>query len=427
MSKERIAIVSGVRTPFVKANGVFKDLDADDLGAVVIREAAARANFPAEMIDEVIMGNVMQPSNATNIARVAAVKAGLPEKIPAFTVNRNCSSGMEAIITAANKIRLGDAEIILAGGMESMSNFPVLFPKKMKDFLLKISKAKGFKDKLKTLFSFRPSFLKPQVPEIADPLCGLSMGQTAELISRDLKVTRKEQDEFAVASHNKAEKATKGGVLKEEIVPVPCPPAFQKMQQEDDGIRAEQTLASLEKLKPVFDAVTGSVTAGNSSPITDGAACLILMKESKAKELGIKPLGYISDYAAAGLDPARMGLGPVYATSKLLDKTGRKLSDFDLIEINEAFSAQVLAVLKAFASDAFAKEKLGKEKALGVIDQSKLNINGGAIALGHPLGASGARLILTLLMDLKRKGKKLGLATMCIGGGQGEACIVEVE
>lgn len=427
MNKERIAIISGVRTPFCKANGTFKDFDADDLGAIVIREAAAQAKFPVQMIDEVIMGNVMQPTNATNIARVAAIKAGLPENIPAFTVNRNCSSGMEAVITAANKIRLGDAEIVLAGGMESMSNFPVLFPKKMKDFLLKVSKAKTFKDKLKAMGLFRFSLLKPEVPEIADPLCGLSMGQTAEIISKDLKVSRKEQDAFALASHNRAEKATKEGALKEEIVPVPCPPTFQKVQLEDDGPRAGQTLESLENLKPVFDKVTGSITAGNSSPITDGAVCLILMKESKAKELGLKPLGYISDYASAALDPSRMGLGPVFATAKLLKKTGRSLNDFDLIEINEAFAGQVLAVLKAFASDKFAKEKLGQDKALGVIDQNKLNVNGGAIALGHPLGASGARLILTLLKELKRRNKRLGLATMCIGGGQGEACIVEVE
>jgi len=424
---ERIAVILGVRTPFCKAGGLLKDLEADDLGAIVIREAAARAPFPINLIDEVIMGNVLEPINASNAGRVAAVKAGLPEKIPAFTVNRNCASGMEAITTAANKIRLGQAEVILAGGMESMSSFPILFPKKMRDFLQKFSKSRSFRDKFLTLASLRPSFFSPQVPEISDPLCGLTMGQTAENLSRDFYISRESQDEFAFTSQERASKAIKEGRMGEEVLPIPLPPAYEKMQTIDDGPRDNQTLDALAKLKPAFDKVTGSVTAGNSSPVTDGAACLILMKESKAKELGLKPLGFIREYAAAGLDPSRMGLGPVFATSKLLDKTGMRIQDFDLIEINEAFAAQVLAVLKAFESDQFAKEKLFKDKALGAIDRNKLNVNGGAIALGHPLGASGARMILTLLLELKRRNKHLGLATLCIGGGQGEACIVEVE
>lgn len=424
---ERIAVISGVRTPFGKGNGIFKDLEADELGAAVIRETAIRAPIPAEMIDEVIMGNVLQPANSTNIARIAAVKAGLPESIPAYTVNRNCASGMEAIVNGVNKIRLGQADVILAGGMESMSNFPVLFPKEMKDFLTNISKAKTFGDKLKAALTFRPNFIKPQVPEIADPLCGLSMGQTAENLSRDFKITREEQDKFALRSQLRAAKATQDGLFQDEIFPLPVPPKYEKMQLIDEGPRGNQTLEALEKLKPVFDPLTGSVTAGNSSPITDGAACVILMRESKAKELGLKPIGYIKDFASAGLDPARMGLGPVYATSKLLAKTNLEVKDFDLIEINEAFAAQVLAVMKAFESDEFARTKLGRDKALGAIDLEKLNVNGGAIALGHPLGASGARLILTLLLELKRRNKHLGLATLCVGGGQGEACIVEVD
>lgn len=424
---ERIAVISGVRTPFGKGNGIFKDLEADELGAAVIRETAIRAPIPAEMIDEVIMGNVLQPANSTNIARIAAVKAGLPESIPAYTVNRNCASGMEAIVNGVNKIRLGQADVILAGGMESMSNFPVLFPKEMKDFLMNVSKAKTFSDKLKAALAFRPGFIKPQIPEIADPLCGLSMGQTAENLSRDFKITREEQDKFALRSQLRAAKATQDGLFHDEIFPLPVPPKYDKMQLIDEGPRGNQTLEALEKLKPVFDPLTGSVTAGNSSPITDGAACVILMRESKAKELGLKPIGYIKEFASAGLDPSRMGLGPVYATSKLLAKTNLEVKDFDLIEINEAFAAQVLAVMKAFESEEFAKTKLGRDKALGAIDPEKLNVNGGAIALGHPLGASGARLILTLILELKRRNKHLGLATLCVGGGQGEACIVEVD
>lgn len=425
--KERVAIIDGIRTPFCKANGLLNDMDADDLGATVIREMAARAPFPLEEIDEVIMGNVLQPSHATNIARVASVKAGIPDSVPAYTVNRNCASGMEAVTSAADKIRLGEGNIFFAGGMESMSNFPVLFPKKMKDFLYRMSRARNVGEKLKTLASFRFSFLKPQIPEISDPLCGLSMGQTAEILTRDFKVTRQEQDEFALASQLRASDAIKKGILQEETLPLPIPPSYKKTQLFDDGPRANQTLEDLSKLKPVFDKATGSVTAGNSSPVTDGAACLILMKESEAKRRGLKPLGYIKEYAAAGVDPSRMGLGPVFATAKLLKETGMNLKDFDLIEINEAFAGQVLAVLKAFASDEFAKSKLGLDKALGVIDREKLNVNGGAIALGHPLGASGARLILTLLHELKRRNKHLGLATLCVGGGQGQACVLEVE
>lgn len=425
--KERVAIISGIRTPFCKAGGSLKDIQADDLGAFAVKELVARAPFDAKFVDEVIIGNVIQPPHAGNIARVIAVKAGLPETIPAFTVNRNCASGMEAVVSAANRIMLGDAEIIIAGGVESMSNFPILFPSGMRTFLYNLNKAKDFGSKLKTLFSLRPSFFKPQLPGLDDPLCGLNMGQTAEIITRELKVTREEQDQFALESHNKAERAINNGRFNEEIVPIPLPPKYQKIQDKDEGPRAGQTLEALKKLKPVFEPHTGSVTAGNSSPITDGATALILMSEKKAKALGLKPLGYLVDYASSGLDPARMGLGPAYATSKLLEKTGVDINSIDLIEINEAFAGQVLAVLKAFESEEFAKKALGREHAIGKIDRSKLNVNGGAVALGHPLGASGARLIFTLLLELNRQGKRLGLATLCVGGGQGEACLLEVE
>ncbi len=425
--KERIAVVAGVRTPFGKGGGVFKDILADDLGAYAVKELMAKAPIEPDVVDEVIIGNVLQPPHAGNIARVIAVKAGLPEKIPAYTVNRNCASGMEAIASAANKIWTGDAGIVVTGGVESMSNFPILFSNKARDWFTAISKAKTFGEKLKAIFRFRPSLFKPETPGLTDPLCGLNMGQTAEVITRDFKVSREEQDQFALQSHLKAGKAIQSGRFKDEIVPIPVPPAYNKMQEIDEGPRANQTLEQLQKLKPVFDPLTGNVTAGNSSPITDGAAALLVMGESKAKELGLKPIGYIRDFASAGLDPSRMGLGPYYATSKLLDKTGLTMKDIDLIEINEAFAGQVVTVMKAFASDDFAKKALGKDKALGAIDPTKLNVNGGAVAIGHPLGASGARLILTLLLELKKQGKHRGLATLCIGGGQGEACILEVE
>lgn len=425
--KERIAIIDGIRTSFCKAGGTFRDYEADDLGAFVVKELMARTGVPQNKIDELIFGNVMQPPHMTNIARIIAVKGGMPIKMPAFTVNRNCASGMEALASAYNKILQGEADVIIAGGSEAMSHFPVLFGKKMREFLVRLNKAKGWKQKFAAFLSFRPSFLKPEIPEIADPLCGLNMGQTAEKLSRDFHVTRQEQDQFSLMSQQRAMKATTTGVLAEEIVPIPVPPDCRNMQQVDDGPRADQTMDILGKLKPVFDKVTGSVTAGNSSQVTDGAVALLLMKESKAKELGLKPLGYITEYSYAALDPSRMGLGPVYAIHKLLAKTGKKLSDFQLIEINEAFAAQVLAVVKAAASPEFCRRELGLEQPLGEISLDKLNVNGGAVALGHPVGASGGRLVLTLLKELKRRKQQTGLATLCVGGGQGEAMIVEVE
>ncbi len=425
--KERIAVIDGVRTPFCKAGGVLKDYEADSLGAIVVRELLARVSVKPEEVDELIFGNVLQPPHQANIARIIAVKGGLPVKTPAFTVNRNCASGMESVASSINKILNEEAKIIIAGGTESMSNVPILFPKKMRDFLFGMTKAKSFIEKLKRLFSLRPSFFKPSTPSLFDPLCDLSMGQTAEIIARDFKISRKDQDEFSIRSQERAVKAQEEGIFAQEIVPVPIPPKFDRMQVVDDGIRKGGTLEAMSKLKPVFERETGNVTAGNSSQITDGAVSLLLMRESEAKKRGLQPLGYISNYSYAALDPARMGLGPVYAITKILDKTGLTLDDLDLVEINEAFAGQVMACVRALASDDYAKHYLGRDKAVGNLDYDKLNVNGGAVALGHPIGASGARLILTLLKELKRRGKNRGLATLCVGGGQGEAVVVEVK
>lgn len=416
--RKRVAIVSGIRTPFCKSQGLLKQMQADDLGAYAVKELFQRSSVLLNEIDEVIIGNVINPPHGANLARLIAVKAGLPISIPSYTVSRNCASGMEAVHSGANKILTGESEVIIAGGVESMSNTPILFPDKMRDFLLRLSKSKGALEQLKALFSFRPSMLIPQIPGLVDPLCGLSMGQTAEKLVKEFRVTREEQDAFALQSHLRAAKAESDGRFAEEIFPILLPPAYSSYQEKDDGPRANQTLEALAKLKPVFEKINGTVTAGNSSPITDGAAALFLMSEEKAKALGLKPLGYLLGVAEAGLDPSRMGLGPAYATAKLFKKTGVSLKDIDLIEINEAFAAQVLAVMKAFNS---------KDFALGEIDPNILNVNGGAIALGHPLGASGTRLILTLLLELKKRKKRLGLAALCIGGGQGQASLLEVE
>lgn len=427
--KERIAIIGGIRTPMGKAGGSLKNLSADDLAAKLVKELIVRTKIDVNKIDEVIFGNVANPGNAANIARVITLKAGLPEKIPAFTVHRNCASGMEAITTAASKIWAGEAEILLVGGTESMSNIPLLFNKKMTNLFSNLFKAKTIGQKLAAISKFRPSFLSPIVgiqQGLTDPISGLIMGCTAEVVAKDFKITREEQDQFALESHNKAEKAINAGIFKDEIVPIHNNDSKNgKMIEGDEGVRKGQTLEALAKLKPFFEKNTGTVTVGNSSQITDAACAMIVMKESKAKELGLEVLGYLKEFTYAGLDPTRMGLGPVFAASKLFDKTGLSLADMELIEINEAFAAQVIGCERAFKSDEFAKTHLGKDKALGEINKSILNVNGGGIALGHPVGMSGARIMIHLLRELKRRGKKRGLATICIGGGQGGACVLE--
>jgi acetyl-CoA acetyltransferase family protein len=431
--KERIAIISGYRTPMTKAGGALKNLSAHDLGARIVKEVVLRSKIPADKIDEVIIGNVSQPAEAANIARVIALKAGLDQKIPAYTVHRNCASGMEAITSAATKIIAGEAEIIVAGGVESMSNIPLIFNKKMTALFGNLIKAKNLWQKLKAIISFRLSFLQPIIglqQGLTDPISGLIMGCTAEMVAKDFKITRKQQDEFALLSHKKAEAAINAGIFKDEIIAIfNNDEKNSKMIDEDEGVRKGQKIEDLAKLKPYFEKNTGTVTVGNSSQITDAGAAMILMSESKAKnlakELDLEILGYLRAFSYAGLDPSRMGLGPVFATSKVLDKTALTLADIDLIELNEAFAAQALACQFAFESDEFAKKHLNKARALGKINPDILNVNGGAIALGHPVGMTGARIVIHLLRELKRRNKNRGLATVCIGGGQGAALILE--
>ncbi len=428
--KQRIAIVSGYRSPMGKAGGVLKNLTAHDLGARILKEVVIRSKIDPQKIDEVIIGNCGQPPEAANISRVIMLKAGLPEKIPAFTVHRNCASGMEAMTTAMSRIQNGEAEIIVAGGVESMSNFPLIYGKKMTELFASLMKSKTLGQKLQTILSFRLSFLAPVVGVVqglTDPISGLIMGCTAENVARDFAITREEQDQFSLASHLKAEAAMNKGIFKEEIIPVFNDDERNSLMiEEDEGVRKGQTIEALAKLKPYFEKGTGTVTVGNSSQITDGAAFAVLMSESKAKELGVEVLGYIRDFAYAGLDPSRMGLGPVFASKKVFDKTGLGFKDMELIEINEAFAAQVIGCQRAVASKEFCQKHFGSEP-LGEIRSEILNVNGGGVALGHPVGMSGARIIIHLLRELKRRNKNRGLATLCIGGGQGGAVIVEVN
>jgi len=421
-----IAIVEGVRTPFAKAFGPLAAVPAHQLGVAVTREVLERATVPPEQIDQVVFGNVAIPPDAANIARVIALFAGIPQDRPAHTVQRNCASGMEAITTGAQLIQLGEASTVLAGGTESMSQIPLLYSSEAMDLFLRLARSRTWWRRLGTMLRFRPRHFRP-VPGVklglTDPVSGLIMGETAEVLAEDFGITRHEQDEFALDSHRRAVAAQKRCVLSEEICSIGTDLAGEEVIQ-DVGPRAEQSLEALAKLKPYFKK-DGTVTVGNSCGITDGAAAVLLMPGEKARAEGRKPLGYLRAYRYAGCDPRRMGLGPVFATSKLLQSVEISLKDIDLIEMNEAFAAQVIANEKAFASRSFAQEQLGRGEALGTLDRERLNVNGGAIALGHPVGATGTRLVITLLKELRRRGLRRGLATLCVGGGQGAALLLE--
>ncbi|MCW8821273.1 MAG: thiolase family protein [Sulfurovum sp.] len=430
MKKERIAIVSALRTPMARAGGKFQKIQADQLGAILFRELMMRSLVGVDKVDEVIIGNVAQPIHAANIARVIALRAGFPEATPAITVHRNCASGMESITTAVSRIYAGEGKIYVCGGVESMSNIPLVYSEKMTDLFSKLADSKTVLDKMRTMLGFKPSFIKPVVglmSGLTDPVSGLLMGSTAEVLAQDFGISREEQDAFALRSHQKAQKAKESGRFALESMAIVYDEYEGKYLDYDDGIRESQTLAKLAVLRPFFDRKNGTVTAGNSSQITDAAAGVVLMSESEAKVRGLEPLGYLRDYAYVGLDPKRMGLGPVFATHKLFKQTGLSMDDIEIVEINEAFSAQVIACEKAFASPEFAKTHFGEDKAVGAIDPDILNVNGGAIALGHPVGMTGTRLVLTVLHELRLRKQQRGLATLCIGGGQGAALLLEVK
>jgi acetyl-CoA acyltransferase len=421
-------IVGGARTPFAKAWGALRKMPAWDLGRIAASEAIARAAVDPSEIDEVIFGNIAQPADATNIARVIALRANLPRSVPAFTVNRNCASGIQAVADAALRIEAGHADVVLAGGVESMSRIPFFYLPETQDLFMKAMRARTAGERAAVFMKFRPRHFKPVVAlevGLGDRVAGLNMGETAEVLAKRFQIGREEQDAFALESHRRAARATTSGRLREEIVPVFLPPDYHETVADDVGFRPDQSLEALGKLRPVFDRKFGTVTAGNSSQITDGAAALVLASEERAREAGLPILGRIRSWAFAGCDPAAMGLGPAFATPRALRRGGASFRDVKLLEINEAFAAQVIACERAFASRDFAARELGQPEAIGEIDRSITNVNGGAIALGHPVGCTGARLVLTLCLELARRKQDLGLATLCVGGGQGAAILIE--
>jgi acetyl-CoA acetyltransferase family protein len=424
---KRIAIVDGIRTPFIKAWSLFETIPAQRLGALAVSELIQRTEIDVNLVDEVIMGCVGNPIDAANVARVISLYAGIPKNKKAYTVNRNCASGFESVTSAVEKINAGQDEIVIAGGAESMSNAPLVFGKESSAIFMQLQRAKTLPQKLKIMSQFRPHHFAPVASlqsALTDPVCGLNMGQTAEVVAKKYAISRERQDKFALESHLRV--LANREKLREETMTVFIPPDYSKFVRDDNGVREGQTIEALAKLKPVFDRRSGTVTAGNSSQITDGACALLIMEEDKAKALGYEILGTVLDYSYVGLEPAEMGMGPAYAIEKVLRKTGLPLKEIQLFEMNEAFAAQVLASVDALASKKFAEENnFPGGKPVGELDMNLLNVNGGGIALGHPVGVTGARLTLTCLKEMKRRGLRYGLVTLCVGGGQGGALILE--
>ncbi len=426
--KNKVAILSGARTPFAKAGANLKKTSAVHLGVTALKEALARAEASPSLLDEVVLGNAGTPADAANISRVIALRAQVPEATPAYTVHRNCASALEAIAQGCLKISTGICDVMAVGGTESMSQMPLMYGPEMTEFFAQLAAAKSSTQKLQVLTHFHLRFLKPKIAllqGLTDPISGLNMGETAEILARDFHITREAQDAFAVESHRRAVAAEKEHFFQEERCAVMLEPDFSTPLETDIGPREGQSLEQLARLRPFFDKSNGTITAGNACPVTDGAAVLVLMNAERAKAEGRPILGTIEGYCFTGCEPKRMGMGPVYSTHSLLRDLQMPLKEIGLVELNEAFSSQVMANQKAFESKEYAKTHLGSDQPLGELSSDKLNIHGGAVALGHPVGATGARLVLTNLFALRRRKQQFGLSTLCIGGGQGGAMVIQ--
>ena len=420
----RVAIVAGVRTPFAKSGTTLRSLSAIDLGKRCVAELLQRSEVDGKLVDAVIFGTVVPSVLAANIAREISLLPMLPRGVQSFTVSRACASANQAITDAADQIALGHADVIIAGGAESLSNVPILHSRGMSEALVAASKARTLGGRVRALARVRPRDLVPITPAIAEPSTGESMGESAEKMAKLNGIARADQDHFALRSHRLAAAGTQDGRLTAEIAPLFTPPAFEPMTA-DNGIRADSSIEQLRALKPVFDRKYGTVTAGNSSPLTDGGSAVLLMSEERAKALGYVPLAYIRSYSYAALDPGeQLLMGPVLATPVALARAGLSLGHMDLIEMHEAFAAQVLCNLKGFESRDWAK-RAGFDTAVGEVDRAKLNVMGGSLAIGHPFGATGGRILTTLCNELARRDGEFGLMTVCAAGGMGHAMVIE--
>jgi acetyl-CoA acyltransferase len=420
----RVAIVAGLRTPFARAGTALKSLSAIELGRLCVAELIQRSGVAGQDVDLLVYGTVVPSVLAPNIAREVSLLPHLPKGVQAFSVSRACASANQAITDAADQIVLGHADCAIAGGAESLSTVPILHSRGFSDALVAASKAKTMGARAGALARIRPRDLVPITPAIAEPTTGETMGESAEKMAKINHIAREEQDQFALRSHRLAHAGTVDGRLTAEIMPVWPPPRFEPLAT-DNGIREDSTIEKLRDLKPVFDRRYGSVTAGNASPLTDGAASVLLMSEEKAKAMGIEPLAYIRSYAYAALDPGeQLLMAPVLAAPIALERAGLTLQDIDLVEMHEAFAAQVLSNLRGLDSDEWA-ERAGVRHAVGEVDRARLNVMGGSIAIGHPFGATGARITTTLANELGRRGGQFGLMTVCAAGGLGFAMVIE--
>ena len=421
----RVAIVAGVRTPFAKSGTVFRDVPATTLARYAARELLYRSEIDAREIDEVVFSQVVPSALTPNVAREVSLLPQLPPSVPAYTLNRACASAAQAINNASDQILLGHADAILAGGVESLSDIPILHSRRFSQVLVDASKARSFGGRVAAIGRVRPRDLIPVSPAIAEPSTGETMGQSAEKMAKENGIGREEQDRLALMSHQRAAAATADGRLTAEIAPWFSGPEMDQVITADNGVRSDTSLDALAKLKPVFDRKYGTVTAGNSSPLTDGAAAVLLMAEEKAKALGHEPLAYIRSYAVSAVDPGwQLLMGPVFAVPKALERAELTWGELGLVEIHEAFAAQVLSNVQAWGSQAWA-DRLGLPGPVGEVDWERTNVSGGSIAIGHPFAATGARLVTTLAHEMRRRDVQFGLLSICAQGGMGYAMVLE--
>jgi acetyl-CoA acyltransferase len=422
----RVAIVDGLRTPFAKSGSALATETTLQLSTAVVAELVARSGLDASKVDRVVYGSVVQDVSAPNIAREIVLAGPFPESTDAYSVTRACATSTQTTINGAQAIALGEADIVITGGADSLSKPPVTYSDRFVELMMEANAAKDMPTKVRTFAKIRPKDLAPNPPAIAERSTGETMGDSAEKMAKENGITREAQDAYAISSHTKATAAWTEGVFDTEVMPYRIPPKYSTTVTQDTIPRSDSTMEKLSSLKPVFDRNYGSVTAANSSPLTDGASAILLMEESVAKSLGFEPLAYIRSYGFAALDPNwQLLMGPAFATPIALDRAGMTLQDIDVIDMHEAFAAQVLSNMQAFASNDFAKKRLGRDKAIGEIDESKFNLYGGSISLGHPFGATGARQLITMAHELNRRGSGTALVTQCAAGGLGAAVILE--
>jgi len=426
LNRRRVAVVAGLRTPFVRTGTAYRGLTALDLGSAVVTELLARIDLDPAAVDLCVYGQVVQSPAAPNIARELVLRVGLPRSVDAYSVTRACATSTQALVSASQAILAGDVDVALCGGADSLSRPPITYSDRVVDALVAANGARDARGKAQAFSGLRPADLLPKPPGLTELSTGLSMGESCEKMARENRIPREAQDAFAVRSHTRAFDAWEQGIYDGEVMRFRRPPDYEDVVGRDGLVRSDSTTEQLARLEPVFDERHGTITAGNSSPLTDGASALLLMEQRVAKRLGFEPLALVRAWAFSALDPAwQMLMGPSFATPLALERAGIGLGDIDVVDMHEAFSAQVLSNLQAFRSKAWAAEHLGRDSAIGEVPDEKLNLYGGSISLGHPFAATGGRQLLTMARELQRRGGGTALVTQCAAGGLGAAVILE--